>query len=62
MGFLGMVVHWDGEHCTTNFTQHFPPGYIIVLGFGAMFSVVTTLVTVADKYFGGLNMTSEQFK
>lgn len=36
-------------------------GYIIVLGFGAMFSVVTTLVTVADKYFGGLNMTSEQF-
>jgi hypothetical protein len=57
MRFFGMV-----NIAPPIFTKHFPSGYIIVLGFGAMFSVVTTLVTVADKYFGGLNMTSEQFK
>jgi hypothetical protein len=39
------------------------PGYLIVLGFGALFSVFTTALVYMEKYFaGGAEMTSEQFK
>lgn len=37
-------------------------GYLVVLGFGAIFSVITTLLVLTDKYFGsGAAMTSESF-
>jgi SSS family transporter len=38
-------------------------GYIVVIGFGALFSVITTLLVFMDKYFTGRTkaMTSEQF-
>jgi urea-proton symporter len=38
-------------------------GYFVVLGFGALFSVFTTYLIFADKYFGkNHTITSEQFK
>lgn len=38
-------------------------GYFVVLGFGAMFSIFTTLLVLADKYFGkNHEITSEHFK
>lgn len=36
-------------------------GYIVVLGFGAAFSIFTTLIVFAEKMFGGEAMTSERF-
>jgi hypothetical protein len=37
-------------------------GYIVVLGFGAVFSVFTTAIVFFDKKFkGNANMTSEHF-
>jgi len=37
-------------------------GYLVVLGFGLFFSLFTTLVVMADKYFGSKKeMTSEHF-
>lgn len=37
-------------------------GYIVVLGFGALFSVFTTCIVYFDKKFkGNANMTSEHF-
>ena len=37
-------------------------GYIVVLGFGALFSVFTTAIVYFDKKFkGNANMTSEHF-
>lgn len=38
-------------------------GYIVVLGFGAAFSIFTTLIVWLDKRFsGGKAITSEKFK
>lgn len=38
-------------------------GYVVVLGFGALFSIFTTILVYLDKYFGRhKNMTSEHFK
>lgn len=38
-------------------------GYVVVLGFGAAFSVFTTLLVYMDKVFsGGQEITSEKFK
>mmetsp|Transcript_24090 Transcript_24090/g.32035 ORF Transcript_24090/g.32035 Transcript_24090/m.32035 type:complete len:698 (+) Transcript_24090:109-2202(+) len=37
-------------------------GYLVVLGFGALFSIFTTLVVLADKVFAGnASITSEHF-
>jgi len=37
-------------------------GWLVVLGFGAIFSVITTLLVLIEKYFGGGgSMTSEHF-
>ena len=37
-------------------------GYVVVLGFGALFSVFTTAIVYFDKKFkGNANMTSEHF-
>lgn len=38
-------------------------GYLVVIGFGALFSIFTTMVVFADKKFAGnANITSEHFK
>ena len=38
-------------------------GYVVVIGFGALFSIFTTLVVYIDKVFAGnANITSEHFK
>jgi hypothetical protein len=38
-------------------------GYLVVLGFGALFSIFTTLLVYLDKQFsGGKAITSEKFK
>jgi hypothetical protein len=38
-------------------------GYFVVLGFGAMFSIFTTILVILDKRFGKKHViTSEQFK
>lgn len=38
-------------------------GYIVVLGFGALFSIFTTVLVFLDKYFGRhKEITSEHFK
>jgi len=38
-------------------------GYIVVLGFGALFSIFTTTLVMLDKYFGRhKEITSEHFK
>ena len=38
-------------------------GYVVVLGFGAAFSVFTTLIVMMEKWFSGsATMTSEHFK
>ena len=38
-------------------------GYVVVLGFGALFSIFTTLLVMLDKYFGRhKEITSEHFK
>ena len=38
-------------------------GYLVVLGFGAAFSIFTSLLVFAEKYFSGKGpMTSEHFK
>ena len=38
-------------------------GYVVVLGFGALFSIFTTAVVYIDKKFkGNASMTSEHFK
>jgi hypothetical protein len=38
-------------------------GYLVVIGFGALFSVFTTFVVYLDKTFAGnASMTSEHFK
>jgi len=38
-------------------------GYIVVIGFGALFSIITTGLVFLDSYFGSKKkMTSESFK
>jgi hypothetical protein len=38
-------------------------GYLVVLGFGFLFSIVTTILVYLNKYFGKLgDITSEHFK
>lgn len=38
-------------------------GYLVVLGFGALFSVFTTILVYMNKYFGMHgDITSEHFK
>ena len=38
-------------------------GYLVVIGFGAVFSIFTTIVVYLDKTFAGnASMTSEHFK
>lgn len=38
-------------------------GWAVVLGFGMFFSIFTTLIVMADKYYGSQKaMTSEHFK
>jgi uncharacterized membrane protein (DUF4010 family) len=38
-------------------------GYLVVLGFGALFSVITTMLVAANQYFGNSGtITSEHFK
>ena len=38
-------------------------GYLVVIGFGALFSVFTTIVVYVDRLFAGnANATSEHFK
>jgi len=38
-------------------------GYLVVLGFGLLFSAFTTALVFLDKYYGGGgSMTSEHFK
>jgi len=37
-------------------------GYIVVLGWGAFFSILTTLVVVIERRMSGKKYTSEHFK
>ena len=38
-------------------------GYLVVLGFGALFSILTTILVFLNKYFGSKgDITSEHFK
>ena len=38
-------------------------GYLVVLGFGVLFSIFTTILVYMDKFFGaGGSITSEEFK
>lgn len=38
-------------------------GYLVVLGFGALFSLMTTALVYMNKYFGSKgDITSEHFK
>ena len=38
-------------------------GWLVVIGFGLLFSVITTLLVMADKFFAGnASITSEHFK
>ena len=36
-------------------------GYLIVLGFGVFFSIVTTIMVKLEQVFGGLVISSEHF-
>ena len=37
-------------------------GYIVVLGWGAFFSILTTVVVCIERKMSGKNYTSERFK
>ena len=56
---------YDGEE---SFFGGKPPlslgvGYFVVLGFGAFFSIITSILVVMNKYFGTMGeITSEHFK
>jgi uncharacterized membrane protein (DUF4010 family) len=53
---------------STSFFGDNPPlsetvGWIVVLGFGALFSIITTVLVMLNKYFGEKGeITSEHFK
>jgi len=59
---------WPEYAGQTSFFGGAPPlslaaGYLVVLGFGALFSIVTTLLVFLNKYFGAQgDITSEHFK
>ena len=56
--YIGRTTFFENEHPLDESI-----GYIVVLGFGAFFSVFTTLVVYIDRYFGSKKaMTSEHFK
>ena len=54
------------SHCrATSFFAGMPPlsegaGYAVVVGFGAFFSIFTTILVFLDYRFGGTKQTSEQ--
>lgn len=55
--YIGRTTFFENEHPLDESI-----GYIVVLGFGAFFSVFTTLVVYIDRYFGSKKaMTSEHF-
>ena len=56
--YQGMSSYFGGESPLS-----LTVGYLVVLGFGALFSVFTTLVVFLDKTFAGnASQTSEHFK
>ena len=56
--YQGMSSYFGGESPLS-----LTVGYLVVLGFGALFSVFTTLVVFMDKTFAGnASITSEHFK
>ena len=56
--YQGMSSYFGGESPLS-----LTVGYLVVLGFGALFSVFTTLVVFLDKIFAGnASITSEHFK
>lgn len=62
---LPPFLKYDGE---TSFFGGEPPlsegvGYLVVLGFGFLFSLITTGLVLLNKYFGAKGeITSEHFK
>ena len=56
---------FDGQ---TSYFGGTPPlsqgvGYLVVLGFGLLFSLITTCLVLLNKYFGSMGaITSEHFK
>jgi hypothetical protein len=56
--YAGMSSFFEGEAPLSQAV-----GYIVVLGFGAAFSIFTTLLVYLErKHSGGGGITSEQFK
>ena len=54
-----------GQCRATSFFNGQPPlsegaGYAVVVGFGAFFSIFTTILVFLDYRFGGTKQTSEQ--
>merc|ERR1719354_1085748 len=66
-GHVDYSEYRDSEYTgKTSFFGDDPPlpeavGYAVVLGFGAAFSIFTTLIVLAEKMYGGETMTSERF-
>lgn len=64
---MSFTSHQDPEYIhQDSFFGGDPPlsegiGYLVVLGFGAIFSIFTTAIVFMDKYYGGAEMTSERF-
>jgi SSS family transporter len=62
-----MATHQPAEYLyADSFFGGSPPlsksvGYVVVLGFGAAFSIFTTVLVYLGKKFSGVDMTSEQF-
>lgn len=67
MSGVDYTVYRDDKYIgSTSFFGDDPPlpesvGYVVVLGFGAVFSIFTTIIVFAEKMFGGDTMTSERF-
>jgi hypothetical protein len=58
-------LEYQGETSYFGGTPPLPPGvgYAVVLGFGILFSVITTALVYINKYFGHKGeITSEHFK
>ena len=59
---------WDQYRGVETFFGGAPPlsqavGYLVVIGFGAFFSVFTTVIVYLNQYFrAGGDVTSEHFK
>ena len=53
----------DSAYFGTEYPLSQAVGYVVVIGFGLFFSLVTTLVVYLDKTFAGnATITSEHFK